>query len=264
MFEKGERIMLKKDIFSLQGMNAIITGGGRGIGKSLAEGYLEYGAKVVITGSSDAIFDTQKELREKGYDITAVKMQLLDREQRKKAFEECLDALNGKLDIFYNNAGLQKRIPIEEWPMEEWDKVMEINLNSLFDLSRLAVTAMKPNKYGKIINMGSIGGLYCTAPNVPAYAATKAAVHQLTKNFACEFGPFGIRTNAIAPGFTLTDLSREHLKNPAMMQVIHEQVPLGDWGQVEDIQGLAILLASHAGDYINGETIVIDGGYCAR
>ena len=127
MFEKGERIMLKKDIFSLQGMNAIITGGGRGIGKSLAEGYLEYGAKVVITGSSDAIFDTQKELREKGYDITAVKMQLLDREQRKKAFEECLDALNGKLDIFYNNAGLQKRIPIEEWPMEEWDKVMEIN-----------------------------------------------------------------------------------------------------------------------------------------
>lgn len=256
--------MRSNDIFSLEGMNAIITGGGRGIGKALAEGYLEYGAKVVITGSSDAIFATQDELRAKGYDITAVRMQLLDRAQRKEAFEQCLDVLDGKLDILYNNAGLQKRIPIEEWPLEEWDKLMEINLTSLFDLSRMAVTAMKPNKYGKIINMGSIGGLYCTAPNVPAYQATKAAVHQLTKTFACEFGPFGIRTNAIAPGFTLTDLSREHLKNPVMMEVIHKDVPLGDWGQVEDIKGTAILLASHASDYINGETIVVDGGYCTK
>ena len=253
--------MAKKDLFSLENTNIIVTGGGRGIGKALTEIYASYGAKVVITGSSDAIFNTQNEFREKGYDVTAVHMQLLDREQRKEAFKECLDILDGKLDVLFNNAGLQKRIPIEEWPLEEWDKLMEINLTSLFDLSRMAVTAMKPNKYGKIINMGSIGGLSCTAPNVPAYQATKAAVHQLTKTFACEFGPYGIRTNAIAPGFTLTDLSREHLNNPAMMRVIHEDVPLGDWGQVEDLQGVAVLLASHASDYINGETIVVDGGY---
>ena len=256
--------MRENDIFSLEGMNAIITGGGRGIGKALAKGYLQYGAKVVITGSSDAIFATRDELKAEGYDVSAVHMQLLDREGRKAAFEECLEILDGKLDILNNNAGLQRRIPIEEWPLKDWDELMEINLTSVFDLSRMAVTAMKPNKYGKIINMGSIGGLYCTAPNVPAYQATKAAVHQLTKTFACEFGPFGIRTNAIAPGFTLTDLSREHLKNPVMMDVIHNDVPLGDWGQVEDICGTAILLASHAGDYINGETIVVDGGYCTK
>ena len=254
---------LNRDMFSLDGMNAIVTGGGRGIGKTLAEAYLTFGAKVVITGSSDAVFETEKEFRAKGFDCTAVHMQLLDREQRVKAFNECLEILGGKLDILYNNAGLQRRIEVTEWPMDDWDTVMEINLHSLFNLCQLAVKAMRPNKYGKIINMSSIAAYECTAPNIPAYAASKAAVNQICRTFAVEFGHDGIRTNAIAPGYTLTDLSRVHLKNPVMMDRIHNDVPLGDWGQVEDLAGTAILLASHAGDYINGQTIVVDGGYIA-
>lgn len=252
-----------RDMFSLDGMNAIVTGGGRGIGKSLAEAYCIFGAKVVITGSSDAVKKTEKEFREKGYDCTAVHMQLLDRDQRVKAFDECLEVLNGKLDILYNNAGLQRRIEPTEWTMEDWDTVMEINLHSLFNLCQLAVKAMKPQKYGKIINMSSIAAYECTAPNIPAYAASKAAVNQICRTFAVEYGHDGIRTNGISPGFTLTDLSREHLKNPVMMDRIHNDVPLGDWGQVEDLTGTAVMLASHAGDYINGQVIVVDGGYIA-
>ena len=254
---------ISKDMFNLDGMNAIVTGGGRGIGKSLAEGYCIFGAKVVITGRSEAVYETEKEFRAKGYDCTAVKMDLLDREQRVKAFDECLDVLGGKLDILYNNAGLQRRIPICEWPMADWDTVMETNLHSLFNMCQLAIKAMKPNGYGKIINMSSIAAYECTAPNIPAYAASKAAVNQLTRTLAVEFGHDGIRVNAIAPGYTLTELSKVHLSNPVMMDRIHNAVPAGDWGRTEDLVGTAILLASHPGDYISGQTIVVDGGYIA-
>lgn len=256
--------MRENDIFSMQGMNAIVTGGGRGIGKTLAEAYLQYGARVIITGSGDSIFETEKEFKAIGYDIHAVRMNLLDRGQRKEAFQECVDYFDGKLNVLLNNAGIQRRIPIEEWPLEEWDDVLEVNTTAVFDLGRMAAVAMKPNRFGKIINISSIAAYACTVHNIPAYMASKAAVGQLTLCFASEFGEYNICTNAIAPGFTLTALNKAHLDNPDKVREIETKVPLKRWGTTDDLKGAAVLLASHAGDYINGHTIVVDGGFLAR
>jgi 2-deoxy-D-gluconate 3-dehydrogenase len=254
-----------KKLFSLEGMNAVITGGGKGIGKSIAEGYLEYGAEVVITGSSDAIYETSDEFKNKGFDkIHPVKMNLLDRRQRASAFEECIETLKGQLDILVNNAGITKRVPIDIFPIEAWDEIIEVNLTSVFDLSRRAVEVMKKRQYGKIIHNSSLAAFISTVKNIPAYQAAKAGVRQLTMCFADEWSQYGIRTNAIAPGFTHTQITNEVLEDKERYEKSLQRIPLGRWATTDDLKGVAIMLASHAGDYINGITIVVDGGMISR
>ncbi len=253
------------DIFSLAGMKAIVTGGGKGIGKSIAEGYLEYGAEVVITGSSDAIYETREEFEKKGLDqVHPVKMNLLDRKQRAAAFDECVEKLNGELDILVNNAGITKRIPIDVFPIEAWDEIVEVNMTALFDISRRAAEIMKKKNYGKIIHNSSLAAFISTVKNIPAYQATKAAVRQLTMCFADEWSQYGIRTTAIAPGFTHTQITEAVLKDTERYEKSLQRIPLGCWATPDDFKGLAIMLASHAGDYLNGITIVVDGGMISR
>ena len=253
------------NIFSLEGRKAIVTGGGKGIGKSIAEGYLEQGAEVVITGSSDAIYAACEEFNKKGLNkVHAVKMNLLDRKQRAEAFDECLKKLNGRLDILVNNAGLQKRIPIDEYPLEVWDEIMEVNTVALFDLSRRAVEVMKANHYGKIINFASIAAFISSAKDIPGYQAAKAGVRQLTACFADEWSKHGICSNTIAPGMTETRLTAPLREDPVRYQKTLEKIPLGRWGVPDDYKGISILLASQAGDFINGATIVVDGGMLTR
>ena len=246
-------------------MNAIVTGGGKGLGKGIAEGFLENGANVIITGSSDAIFDTEKEFKEKGFNnIHAVSMNLLDRDNRGKAFDECIEYFNGKLDILVNNAGIQRRIPLCEFPLDAWDELIEVNLTAVFDLSQRAVNVMKKYHYGKIINVSSIGAHRSSARNIPAYMAAKGGVKQLTVCFADECAEFGICTNAIAPGYAKTDLTKAVYTNEDASAMTVSKVPLGRWATPQDLKGTAIMLASHAGDYINGASIVIDGGVICR
>lgn len=253
------------DLFNLEGMNAIITGGGKGIGKSIAESFLEYGANVVITGSSEAIFEAEKEFIAKGLvKVHAVNMNLLDRKQRAISFDKCIEFLDGKLDILVNNAGLQKRIPIDDYTLEAWDDILEVNLTSAFDLSQRAVKIMRKNNYGKIINISSIGGLISSAKDIPAYQASKGGFIQLTKCFADEWSHLGIRSNSIAPGYAETSLTKQVCDNPQAYKKTSEKIPLGTWAKPNDFNGAAILLASHAGDYINGTTITVDGGVLCR
>ncbi len=253
------------DIFSLSGMKAIVTGGGKGIGKSIAEGYLEYGAEVVITGSSDAIYETRGEFKAKGLDrVHAVKMDLKDRVQRAAAFDECVEKLNGELDILVNNAGITKRLPIDEYPIEVWDEIIEVNTTAVFDISRRAAAVMKKKNYGKIIHNSSLAAFISTVKNIPAYQASKAAVRQLTMCFADEWSQYGIRTTAIAPGFTHTKITDAVVKDEARYGKSLERIPLGCWANPDDFKGLSIMLASHAGDYLNGITIVVDGGMLSR
>ncbi|MDY5640248.1 MAG: SDR family oxidoreductase [Lachnospiraceae bacterium] len=253
------------DLFSLKNMNAIVTGGGKGLGKGIAEGFLENGANVIITGSSDAIFATEKEFKEKGFNnIHAVSMNLFDRENRGKAFDECIEFFGGKLDILVNNAGIQRRIPLCEFPLDAWDELIEVNLTAVFDLSQRAVNVMKKYHYGKIINVSSIGAHISSARNIPAYMAAKGGVKQLTMCFADECAEFGICTNAIAPGYAKTDLTKAVYTNEDASAMTVAKVPLGRWATPQDLKGTAVMLASHAGDYINGASIVIDGGVICR
>lgn len=255
----------KNIIFSLDGMNAIITGGGKGIGKGIAHGFLSSGANVIITGSSNAIYEAEAEFKGDGFEkIKAIRMDLGDRTQRAEAFDDCVRYFGGKLDVLVNNAGIQKREPIEDFSLDDWDKLIEIDLTAVFDLSQKAVRIMKPNKYGKIINVASIASFVCSARNIPAYHAAKGGVKQLTVCFAEECGQYGICTNAIAPGFANTDLTTAVYNNPEMRKMQQAKVPLGRWATPKDFEGIAVMLASHAGDYINGSTIVVDGGVICR
>lgn len=253
------------NMFSLNCMNAIITGGGKGLGKGIAESFLKNDANVIITGSSDAIFIAEQEFRNKGYSkIHSIRMDVLDRSQRAKAFDECLRYFDGKLEILVNNAGIQKRIPILDFPLSDWDAMIEADLTAVFDLSQRAARIMKKGGYGKIINISSIGSIISSAHDIPAYLAAKGGVKQLTMCFADELAQYGIRTNAIAPGYAKTDLTRQVYEDFAKSEMTLQKIPLGRWANPSDVAGTAVLLASHAGDFINGSTIVIDGGTLTR
>lgn len=251
------------NIFSLEGRKAIITGGGKGIGKAIAEGLMEFGAEAVLIGSSDRVFAAAAEFKARGFLAHAVKRDFFDREQRGRAFEESIELLGGKLDILVNNAGIQRRYPAETFPMSVWDDVLEINLTAVFDLSQRAVAIMKKNNYGKIINIASLTSFRSNNKNVVAYQAAKSAIRQITMAFAHEWSEYGIRSNAIAPGFIDTDLTNAVKSDPVRYAETIASIPLKTWGKPDELKGTAILLASCAGDYINGVTIPVDGGYLA-
>jgi len=167
------------------------------------------------------------------------------------------------VDILINDAGIQRRHPCEEFPLSEWQDVLSINLNAVFQLCQLAGRNMLARGYGKIINMASMlsffGGF-----TVPAYAASKGGVAQLTKALSNEWAARGVHVNAIAPGYMATEMNTNLLHDPKRNAEISDRIPAHKWGTPEDMKGLAIFLASPASDYINGAIIPIDGGYLAK
>ncbi len=185
-----------------------------------------------------------------------------DKEQLQRAFEESLAQL-GTLDILIVSHGIQRRAPAEEFPLDTWQQVLEVNLTSVFLLNQLAGRVMLAKGRGKIINIASLlsfsGGL-----TVPAYAAAKGGVGQLTKALSNEWARRGVNVNAIAPGYMATEMNEALINNPARNQQILDRIPAGRWGQPEDMKGAAVFLASSASDYINGVIIPVDGGWMGR
>ncbi|HIX83326.1 MAG TPA: glucose 1-dehydrogenase [Candidatus Megamonas gallistercoris] len=251
------------EMFNLNGKNAVITGGGRGLGKGMAEGLCEAGATVVIIGSSDKIFETASELTDKGYIAYAVRGDLSKQENINEIFAQALEKINGKIDILINNAGVQRRHKCEEFPLEDWNTVLQVNLNAVFTLCQLAGNKMLQQGYGKIINVASMLSFF-GGYTVPAYAASKGGVAQLTKALANEWSSKNVHVNAIAPGYMDTDMNVKLVNDEKRNKEILERIPIGRWGTAEDIKGLAVFLASPASDYINGAVIPIDGGYLSR
>ncbi|TCS80121.1 SDR family oxidoreductase [Pectinatus cerevisiiphilus] len=251
------------DIFNLNGKKAIVTGGGRGLGKGMAEGLCEAGAEVVLIGSSDSAVKTADEFNQKKYKAFAVKGNLAEQEQIPVIFEKALALLDGKVDILINNAGLQSRHKCEEFPLADWNRVLQVNLNTVFTLCQLAGRKMLEEGYGKIINMASMlsffGGF-----TVPAYAASKGGVAQLTKALSNEWAKRNVHVNAIAPGYMDTEMNVNLVNDSKRNKEILERIPAGRWGTPADMKGLAVFLASPASDYINGAVIPIDGGYLGK
>lgn len=250
-------------MFDLTGRKALVTGASKGLGYGMAEALLEAGAETVIVGSSDRVHTAADELvKSTGGNVHSIQSDLGKRDQLYQCFKDALEILD-RLDILVVCHGIQRRSPAENFPIEQWDEVLEVNLSSVFMLDQLAGQVMLPNRKGKIINVASLlsfsGGI-----TVPAYAAAKAGVSRLTMSFANEWAGRGINVNAIAPGYMDTELNTALKADTSRYQAITSRIPAGRWGTANDMKGITLLLASDASDYINGVTIPVDGGWMGR
>ena len=250
-------------LFDLTGRVAVVTGGNRGIGRGIALGFAEAGAAVAVFGRNDEKNQqVLSELKSIGVPALAVKMDVTDRPALEPALQKVESEL-GRVNILVNNAGnvsLSGGV-LNEKP-EDWDNVIETQLNAVFLLSKLAAASMVSRKFGKIINIGSMYSFFGSGL-VPSYSAAKGAIVQLTKSMAIELAPHNIQVNAIAPGWIETDMTAPVHTMPLNEEVL-SRTPAGRWGQPEEIAGTAVYLASRASDFVTGETIRVDGGYAIR
>lgn len=251
------------NLFDLTNKKAIVTGGSKGLGYGMAEGLMEAGCEVVIISSSDKAYIEADKFKKKGYICFGVKADLGKRQEVYRAFKEGVEKLGGELDILITAHGIQRRHLAEEFPIEEWDDVMEVNLNSVFILCQEAGKIMLKKGYGKIINIASMTSFF-GGQTVPAYTATKGGVAQLTKALSNDWLGRGVNVNAIAPGYMATEMNEALLKNDDRYKDITNRIPAHRWGTGDDMKGTAIFLASSASDYVSGAIIPVDGGYLVK
>ena len=251
------------DCFSLKGKNALVTGSRAGLGAGMAIGLAQAGANVVVNGPiDDGIQEVCAAVRALGVKAVPSLTDVSDAQACADLVALTVSQL-GSIDILINNAGIIRRSPAAEYSAEDWARVMEVNINAVFRLSQLAGRRMLVQGRGKIVNIASVlsfqGGVF-----VPAYAASKGAVAQLTKALANEWAAKGINVNAIAPGYMETDNTRALRADPVRSRQIMERIPAGRWGTPEDLAAAAVFLASPASDYMHGHVLVVDGGWMAR
>ena len=250
--------------FDIKGKKAIVTGGTRGLGHGMAEGLLEEGCEVVIVGSSKGVHRVAEEFRNRGFACHGVQADLGSREQTLACFRSCMELLGGDLDILVNAHGIQRRHQPEDFPLSDWDDVISVNLSSVFVLCQEAGRVMLPKGRGKIINIASMISFF-GGQTIPAYAASKGGIAQLTKALSNDWAGKGIQINAIAPGYMATDMNTA-LMDPAnpRYQQITDRIPAHRWGTPDDMKGICVFLASPASDYITGAVIPVDGGYLVK
>lgn len=253
------------NLFDISGKKIIFTGASGGLGKGMVEGLLEAGAEVAMIGASPKSTKLAEEYNAKGWKAHGLQCDLSSRDSASEGFGRALELLGGEIDVLVNAAGIQRRYPSVEFPINDWDDVLEVNLTVPFLFCQLAGRKMiAQGRGGKIINFASMlsffGGF-----TVPAYAASKGGVAQMTKALCNEWAKYGINVNAVAPGYmdtpmnaALTDPSNPRFKE------ITDRIPAGRWGTPDDMKGIGIFLSSAASDYINGAVIPVDGGYLVK
>lgn len=251
------------ELFSLSGKKAMVTGGSGDLGSAMAEALAGCGAEVCVIGRTGKVNATAEKLREKGFAAHAVIADLGKREELERSFGQALALLGNRIDILVNSAGIQRRHRSEEFPMKDWDRVIEVNLTATFRYCQLAGVEMIRQGGGKIINVASMMSFF-GGFTVPAYAASKGGVAQLTKAFSNEWAAKGIQVNAIAPGYMDTQMNVQLINDPVRNAEILKRIPAGRWGTGEDMKGIAVFLASKTSDYITGAVIPVDGGYLGR
>jgi NAD(P)-dependent dehydrogenase (short-subunit alcohol dehydrogenase family) len=251
------------DLFHVPGKVALVTGGSKGLGKAMARGLAEAGADIVISSRHEnelrpALDEILRDTGRKGKYVVA---DMSSREEVQKLAQSALEQM-GRVDILVNNAGTNLPQAIDQIRDEDWDRIMEINLNSIMVLMRSLVPQMKAHRWGRIIHIASIMA-FVSNNGRNVYSATKAALVGMARATAIDLGSYGITVNCLAPGPFLTDLPAGILSD-AEKQVFAKRTALGRWGDPRELVGPVLLLASDAGSYITGETLVVDGGYMAR
>lgn len=250
-------------LFDLEGRVALVTGSSQGIGRTLAEGLAEAGATVLVHGR-----DAAKAARTAGDIATAT-----GRPVSSTVFDVtdpaavdagigALEAEHGALDILVNNAGIQRRAPITEFTDADWDDIVRTNLSSAFYVSRRAARGMVARGSGKLIQVGSVQS-QLARPGIAPYSATKGAIAMFTKGLCADLAPHGIQANALAPGYFDTELTKALVADEQFSQWVRGRTPAGRWGRTRDLVGALIFLASAASDFVNGQTIYVDGGMTA-
>lgn len=249
-------------LFDLTGRVAVVTGGNGGIGRGMAFGMAEAGAKIAILARNEkkntAVLD---ELNKAGAEAIAVKLDVTRRADLRPAMEEVERRL-GPVDILINNAGIAIVDGILKLSAESWDRVLETNLNSAFLLTQIAAQSMLKRRRGKIINIASEYSRFGSA-GVPSYSASKGGIIQLTKSSAIELAPHNIQVNAIVPGWIWSEMTAPVKDTPLYKEIIL-RTPAGRFGEPEEMAGAAVFLASRASDFVTGSTVFVDGGYAIR
>jgi gluconate 5-dehydrogenase len=255
---------MSHSLFDLTGKTAFVTGGTHGLGMAIATGLAEAGAKIVINGiTPPRLEDAIKYFKEKGFYVKGYLFDVTD----EKSVKEYLKKIGGEVgpvDILVNNAGIIKRIPMLELNLDEWQKVLDINLTGPFIMSKNVVQEfMLPQKSGKIINMCSMMS-ELGRNSVAAYAAAKGGLKMLTRNMATEWAKYNIQVNGIGPGYFATEQTAPiRSEGHPFNEFIINRTPAARWGDPDDLKGAAIFLASHASDFVNGHILYVDGGILA-
>ncbi len=249
--------------FSLKNKNAIVVGGSGDLGFAILEGILEAGSSAICIDND--INGTKKiqTLKDKGFKVDFIEVDISNEDEIDYSIKKSIDFLGNKIDILINSAGIQRRASSEIFKRKDWDDVIAINLTASFNYCKKVGKIMIDNNYGKIINIASmqsfLGGI-----TIPAYAASKGGIAQLTKALSNDWASKGIRVNAIAPGYMDTQLNTQLINDPSRNKEILSRIPVGRWGNPEDLKGCAIFLASDASDYLTGAVIPVDGGFLSR
>ncbi len=245
-------------LFDLTGKTALVTGSSQGIGLALARGLGAAGARIVLNGRDETRLRTAYEqLAAEGVTVATARFDVTDSAQVGASIDEIEG--RGPIDILVNCAGVQYRAPLEDLPEREWRRLIETNLDSVFFVAQAVARHMLKRGAGKIINICSVQS-ELGRPSIAAYAATKGAVKMLTKGMCADWGRRGLQINGLAPGYFKTDLTRPLVNDPAFSAWLTARTPAGRWGDVEELAGACIFLASRASDFVNGQILYVDGG----
>ncbi len=249
-------------LFDLTGKTALITGASRGLGAAASEALAEAGANLVLIGrDSETLREQEKRLEEYGRAVHSIECDMGDTDQVAVAAAEAETKFE-RIDILVNNAGIIRRSPAENYDLDDWQAVLNVNLSGAFQLAQLVGRGMIERRSGKIINIASLlsfsGGL-----NVIGYTASKSGLAGMTRALANEWGRHGVNVNGIAPGYFRTEATAALQSDPTRYNALLARIPLGRWGEPEDLKGTILFLASHASDYVNGHILAVDGGWMA-
>ena len=250
------------EIFDLTGKVAMVTGSTKGLGETAALALAKAGAAVAVCGRNPADLErVSRAIKALGRNSAGFYLDVTSRERVHQGVKEILDTF-GRVDILVNNAGTNYRVPVLEYPEEQWDLIINTNLKGYYLVAQAVAPQMIERGYGKVINVSSIAGQIALI-NLMAYASSKGGVNQMTRVMALEWAKLGVRVNAIAPTYFETEMVQQIRNDPERMKFINERTPMGRFGKLPELEGLVIFLAAPASDFITGQVICIDGGWTA-
>lgn len=250
------------ELFDLSGHRALVTGSSQGIGLALAAGLARHGASIIINGRTAARVDeTCGLLAAQGFEVRGAVFDVTDKAEVDAAIADIEENV-GPIDILINNAGMQYRSPLEDFPADKFELLFKTNVTSVFLVGQAVARHMIARGQGKIINIASVQS-ELARPSIAPYTATKGAVKNLTKGMCTDWAKYGLQVNAIAPGYFRTPLNQALMDNPEFNGWLEKRTPAGRWGDVDELVGAAVFLASKASSFVNGETLHVDGGITA-